>query len=122
MHPKVSKEELAYIHSDEDKTAIESDEKLPWRKVVRTREAFACRIPQLTDAVWWFYLFWGAKFLADTFDVNIKNIAIPFFIIYSFYRHSISGKIIIKLSAGILTGADCTKSTLFFIGHGLVTA
>lgn len=83
-HPKVSKEELAYIHSDADEMAVESETKLPWRKVVQTREAWACAIPRLTDAVWWFYLFWGAKFLADTFDVNIKNIAIPFFIIYAF--------------------------------------
>ncbi|MGL1956868.1 MAG: MFS transporter [Colwellia sp.] len=78
-HPKVSKEELAYIQDDEE---VESEEALPWRKVIKKRQTWAFAVAKITDAVWWFYLFWGAKFLADTFGVNIKNIAIPFFIIY----------------------------------------
>ena len=78
-HPKVTKEELEYIHSDSEQ---ESAEKLPWSKVLGKRQTWAFGIAKITDAVWWFYLFWGAKFLADTFDVNIKNIGIPFFIIY----------------------------------------
>jgi len=79
VHPKVSKAELAYIQSD---SVEESSESLPWRKVVKKRQTWAFAVAKITDAVWWFYLFWGAKFLADTFGVNIKNIAIPFFIIY----------------------------------------
>ncbi|MBD1389019.1 MFS transporter [Neiella sp. HB171785] len=81
-HPKVSKEELAYIQSDSE-IIEESEEKLPWRRVAKTREAWAFGVAKITDAVWWFYLFWGAKFLADSFGVDIKNIAIPFFIIYA---------------------------------------
>ncbi len=80
-HPKVSPEELAYIQSDSE--VQESSEKLPWSQVAKTREAWAFAVAKITDAVWWFYLFWGAKFLADTFDVNIKNIAVPFFVIYA---------------------------------------
>jgi len=78
-HPKVSKEELAYIESD---SGIESDETLPWKSVLNKRQTWAFALAKVTDAVWWFYLFWGAKFLAATFDVNIKNIALPFFVIY----------------------------------------
>ncbi len=78
-HPKVTKEELDYIHSDSDK---ENTEKLPWSRVLGKRQTWAFGLAKITDAVWWFYLFWGAKFLADTFGVNIKNIGIPFFIIY----------------------------------------
>lgn len=78
-HPKVSKEELAYIQDDE---VVETEETLPWKQVAKKRETWAFAVAKITDAVWWFYLFWGAKFLADTFGVNIKNIAIPFFIIY----------------------------------------
>jgi ACS family hexuronate transporter-like MFS transporter len=78
-HPKVSKDELAYIQSD---SASESDEKLPWKSVLNKRQTWAFAMAKVTDAVWWFYLFWGAKFLAATFDVNIKNIALPFFVIY----------------------------------------
>ena len=79
VHPKVSKEELAYIQGDSE---VENDEKLPWKSVLDKRQTWAFSLAKVTDAVWWFYLFWGAKFLADTFDVNIKNIALPFFVIY----------------------------------------
>lgn len=79
VHPKVSKEELAYIHSDSE---AENEEKLPWKSVLNKRQTWAFSLAKMTDAVWWFYLFWGAKFLAVTFDVNINNIALPFFVIY----------------------------------------
>lgn len=79
VHPKVSKEELAYIHSDSE---AENEEKLPWKSVLDKRQTWVFSLAKMTDAVWWFYLFWGAKFLAVTFDVNINNIALPFFVIY----------------------------------------
>ncbi len=78
-HPKVTKEELEYINSD---SVVESSEKIAWKKVLPKRQTWAFAAAKITDAVWWFYLFWGAKFLADTFDVNIKNIGIPFLIMY----------------------------------------
>jgi ACS family hexuronate transporter-like MFS transporter len=79
VHPNVTKEELAYIQEDLEE---ENEEKLPWKSVLNKRQTWAFSIAKITDAVWWFYLFWGAKFLADSFGVNIKNIALPFFIIY----------------------------------------
>ena len=79
VHPKVSKEELAYIQSDSE---TENEDKLPWSRVAGKRQTWAFALAKMTDAVWWFYLFWGAKFLADTFGVNIHNIALPFFVIY----------------------------------------
>ncbi|NLP58693.1 MFS transporter [Lutibacter sp. B1] len=79
VHPKVSKEELAYIQSDSE---TENEEKLPWSSVFNKRQTWAFALAKVTDAVWWFYLFWGAKFLAVTFNVDIKNIALPFFVIY----------------------------------------
>ena len=79
VHPNVTKEELAYIQEDSE---VENEEKLPWKSVLNKCQTWAFSIAKITDAVWWFYLFWGAKFLADSFGVNIKNIALPFFIIY----------------------------------------
>ncbi|MFI1772010.1 MFS transporter [Thalassobellus citreus] len=79
VHPKLSKEELAYIQSDSE---AENEEKLPWKSVLDKRQTWAFALAKVTDAVWWFYLFWGAKFLADTFGVDIHNIALPFFVIY----------------------------------------
>ncbi len=79
VHPKVSKAELAYIESD---SVTETTEKLPWKAVLPRRQTWAFAVGKITDAVWWFYLFWGAKFLAAEFGVNIKNIGVPFLIIY----------------------------------------
>jgi ACS family hexuronate transporter-like MFS transporter len=77
--PKLSKEELAYINSD---SISENIEKLPWVKVLPKKETWAFSLAKVTDAVWWFYLFWGAIFLSDKFGVDIKNMGLPFLVIY----------------------------------------
>ncbi len=79
FHPKLSNEELAYINSDSE---VETAEKIPWLKLLPKRETWAFALTTITDGVWWFYLFWGAKFLAVQFDVDIKNIGLPFLIIF----------------------------------------
>ena len=79
FHPKLSKEELSYINSDSEE---ETDEKIPWLKLLPLRETWAFALTTITDGVWWFYLFWGAKFLAVQFSVDIKNIGLPFLIIF----------------------------------------
>ncbi|MBN1952378.1 MAG: MFS transporter [Bacteroidales bacterium] len=82
-HPEISKTELDYINSDTLKVEqVKSVEKLPWRAVLPKRQTWAFAAAKITDAVWWFYLFWGAKFLAAQFDVDIKNIGVPFLIMY----------------------------------------
>lgn len=78
-HPKVTKEELDYINSDSE---VESSEKIPWKKVFPKRQTWAFSVAKITDAVWWFYLFWGAIFLADKFGVKIKEMGLPFLVIY----------------------------------------
>lgn len=79
FHPRLSKEELAYINSDSE---TETEERIPWVRLLPKRETWAFALTTLTDAVWWFYLFWGAKFLADQFGVDIKGIGIPYLIIF----------------------------------------
>jgi ACS family hexuronate transporter-like MFS transporter len=79
MHPKLSKEELTYINSDSEE---ETAEKIPWIKLLPKRETWAFALTTLTDGVWWFYLFWGAKFLFEQFGVDINNIGLPFMIIF----------------------------------------
>ncbi|HSO87953.1 MAG TPA: MFS transporter [Draconibacterium sp.] len=78
-HPKLSKEELAYINSD---SAEETTEKIAWIKLLPRKETWAFSLTTVTDGVWWFYLFWGAKFLAEQFGVDINNIGLPFLIIF----------------------------------------
>ncbi len=78
-HPRLTEKELAYINSD---SAEENTESIPWIKLVPKRETWAFALTTITDGVWWFYLFWGAKFLAERFGVDIKNIGPPFLIIF----------------------------------------
>jgi ACS family hexuronate transporter-like MFS transporter len=79
FHPRLTREELKYINSD---SAEESPGKIPWIKLIPKRETWAFALTTITDGVWWFYLFWGAKFLAEQFGVDIKNIGLPFLIIF----------------------------------------
>lgn len=80
-HAKVSKEELDYIVSDsnEDQTT----EKIGWREILSHRQSWAIAFAKfVADPIWWFYIFWGAKFLTEKFGVNFKEIGMPFFTIF----------------------------------------
>jgi MFS transporter, ACS family, hexuronate transporter len=78
-HTKVTAAELEYIHSDSPPT---SGARIPWRKVLAVRETWAFAFGKITDAAWWFYLFWGGKYLYDRFGLDIKGLAMPLIIIY----------------------------------------
>ena len=56
LHPRVTKEELAYIQSDPpDPPAA----KIPWVQLIPYRQTSAFAIGKaLTDPIWWFYLYW----------------------------------------------------------------
>jgi ACS family hexuronate transporter-like MFS transporter len=78
-HPKLSAEELAYIESDPPETTT----KVPWAKLLGYRQTWAFAIVKfLTDAIWWFYLFWFPLFMADRFKVDLKGIGIPMITVY----------------------------------------
>lgn len=78
--PRLSPQELAYINSDS--VAETSSEKLPWSKVYPVRETWAFAVAKITDAVWWFYLFWAGKFLFDRFGLDIAHLGLPLITIY----------------------------------------
>lgn len=79
--PNVSPEELQYINSDSENE--ENTKKLGWKDILPHREAWAIAVAKfMADPIWWFYLFWGAKFLNEKFGVNLKDIGLPFFTIY----------------------------------------
>jgi ACS family hexuronate transporter-like MFS transporter len=78
-NPKLSKTELEYILSDSE---VETTEKIPWIKVLPLKQTWVFSLTKILDAVWWFYLFWGGKFLFDQFGINIKTLALPLLIIY----------------------------------------
>lgn len=78
-HLSVTAAEMDYIHSDSPQT---SGQRIPWRKVLPLRETWAFALAKVTDAVWWFYLFWGGKYLYDRFGLDIKGLAMPLITIY----------------------------------------
>jgi MFS transporter, ACS family, hexuronate transporter len=79
-HPGVGAAEMEYIHSDSPPS---TGARIPWRKVLPLRETWAFALAKITDAVWWFYLFWGGKYLYDRFGLDIKGLALPLIIIYA---------------------------------------
>jgi ACS family hexuronate transporter-like MFS transporter len=79
VHPKLSPAELAYIESDPPDPPI----KIRWRELLPFRQTWAFTIGKfLTDSVWWFYLFWFAKFMSEQFGVKIREIGAPMITVY----------------------------------------
>jgi len=79
--PDVSKAELQYINSGDVRE--EGMERVRWKDILPHRGAWAIAVAKfMADPIWWFYLFWGAKFLNEKFGVNLKDIGLPFFTIY----------------------------------------
>jgi len=79
-HHLVSKKELDHINSD---IAAESTEKVKWTTLLKTREVWGICVGKfMADPIWWFYLFWGAKFLNGKYGLQLQEIGIPFFTIY----------------------------------------
>jgi len=77
----VSSDELEYINSDSENEV--NTDKVGWKDILPHRGAWAIAVAKfMADPIWWFYLFWGAKFLNAKFGINLKEIGLPFFTIY----------------------------------------
>jgi ACS family hexuronate transporter-like MFS transporter len=71
-HPRVGESERQYIRDGADEAVIS---KVPLRQVLRYRQLWAFSAGKLlTDPVWWFYLFWMPKFLAQ--EHGIRGVAL----------------------------------------------
>jgi ACS family hexuronate transporter-like MFS transporter len=78
---KVNRAELDYILSDAEETTTD---KISYRSLLKFRATWAILVGKfIADPVWWFYLFWGAKYLYAKFGLDLKAIGLPFFTIYS---------------------------------------
>jgi MFS transporter, ACS family, hexuronate transporter len=76
----VNSAELDYINSSS--TNLEKV-KVPWKELVKYRQTWVVALGKLfADPVWYFYLFWGAKFLNAQFGVELKGLALPLIVIY----------------------------------------
>jgi MFS transporter, ACS family, hexuronate transporter len=78
-HSKLSQQELAYIESDPPDPQIN----ISWGQLLPHRQTWAFFIGKfLTDAIWWFYLFWFPLFLNDRFGVDLKSVGWPLVTVY----------------------------------------
>ena len=76
---RVSAEELAWINGDPP----DRGPKVRWAQLLPHRQTWAIAAGKfLTDPIWWFYLFWSAKFFADRFGTDLKKIGPPLIAIY----------------------------------------
>jgi ACS family hexuronate transporter-like MFS transporter len=80
-HPRVSKEELAYILSDREAevqpervaAAVET-EKISFLKCFNYRQTWAFAFGKfMTDGVWWFFLFWTPSYLSTQFGIKTSE-------------------------------------------------
>ncbi|MEP6492043.1 MAG: MFS transporter [bacterium] len=65
---------LSYRSPDAASSTRDAEPLVPLATLLRFREAWAVIIAKfLSDAAWYFYLFWLPKFLFDTFHLDIKT-------------------------------------------------
>ena len=86
----VTDEEIRYIESDEIAEAGAGDSKIgkskiPWAKLLKFRKLWGLLVIKfLTDAAWFFFIFWLPKYLNDVRGLNIQGIGTYAWIPYAF--------------------------------------
>jgi MFS transporter, ACS family, hexuronate transporter len=67
-HPRLSEREREYIRDGVEEPITS---KVRWLQLLRYRQLWAVALGKLmTDPVWWFYLFWLPKFLAEAHGIR----------------------------------------------------
>ena len=70
---------MNYIQSDPP----DPPANISWFQLFPVKQTWAFAIGKfLTDAIWWFYLFWFPLFMNDRFGIDIKTIGLPMIIVY----------------------------------------
>jgi ACS family hexuronate transporter-like MFS transporter len=78
-HPRLSREELAFIHRDKAEPMI----KIPWSHLLHHRQTWAFAAGKFfTDPIWWFFLFWLPKFLNKTYGITLEGLGPRLVVIY----------------------------------------
>jgi MFS transporter, ACS family, hexuronate transporter len=96
LHPKVNKEELAYIQQDEvvQKNTNENviQKKISLRQAFTYKQTWAFALGKfMTDGVWWFFLFWTPAYLSSVYNLNSTQSAPQIFVLYLITLLSIIG-------------------------------
>ena len=71
--------ELAYIESD----PAEPVGRVPWARLLPHRQTWAFVLGKfMTDPIWWFYLFWLAKFFSSEHGLSLTKLSLPLVTVY----------------------------------------
>jgi len=83
-HKKISPQEYAHIHSDNEPAEVEGAAKVKWSRLLGIKQTWVFIIGKiLTDPIWWFFLFWLPSYFATTFNLDLKKPSIHLAIVYS---------------------------------------
>lgn len=81
-HPRITESERAYVCAADAAVPLERFDH-PWRSVLRRRETWVLMLARLiTDPVWYFYLFWFPKYLADARQLSLIEVGKIAWIVY----------------------------------------
>jgi MFS transporter, ACS family, hexuronate transporter len=72
--------EREYILQDD----VETTETISVKKILFHKQTLGiCLARFVTDPIWWFFLFWLPKFLFKNYGIELNNIGLPLFTIYT---------------------------------------
>lgn len=78
-HPRVSREELAYIRKDPPDLVAT----VPWASLLGRRQTWAFMLGMMASSpVWWFYIFWVPDFLNKRFGLGLTQSSLPLVVIF----------------------------------------
>jgi MFS transporter, ACS family, hexuronate transporter len=82
-HDRITAHELELIRADRPLEPEKEQPSLPWHWVLASRPAWGIVFGRLlTDCVWWFYVYWLAKYLIDVHGFSLAEVGawvgIPF--------------------------------------------
>jgi len=85
-HPWLGADELDYIVKGQQAAASPKNERAPrWRELLRYRQVWAIIVARmLVDPVWWLFVIWLPKYLADARGFNLKAIGASAWVPYLF--------------------------------------
>ena len=98
-HPKVNKQELAYIQQDSlhENEGLENENTqkrkgISYGRALQYRQTWAFAIGKfMTDGVWWFFLFWTPAYLSSVYGLDSTESVAQIFVLYLITLLSIIG-------------------------------
>lgn len=82
-HPRISVEELAFIHSDNEGESSIDQNTPKWTSLLSLKQTWAfASLKFFSDPVWWFMLFWLPSFLNKEYGMTKLDLALPIAVVY----------------------------------------